>query len=480
MMRRTTLVALLLALQAVPVVTQTAPTVIVSSAVSGPAPATIVLTLTVEGAAPADVESVTCTQQDGAVIGTATTVPYTLTWTNVPAGTHSPICTATIRQTVTAISLPYTVLVAEPEILPNLPLVTAPMMRYVGGFRVPNVNLGPSNWGYLQGPLAYYPPNNSIYGVGHTWQQMVGEMSIPELRQATTAAGLLRAVQRQPFADPTGGKMKTINPTDPNSKYLGGVLPWGDRLIVSAYSYYDGNGTQVASHFLSTLSTAQMGTATGPFTFTQPPGFVSGYMATVPEAWRAALGGPAFVGQCCIPVVSRTSNGPGLFTFNPADVGTVSPIPVTPLVYYPASNPLEPWNTTNGLFNGTTKIAGVVMPKGTRSVLFIGSHGIGPYCYGTGAECKDPENSSKGNHAYPYVRRVWAYDALDLIAVKEGRKQPWEPRPYATWDLTLPIPSVITLLQGAAYDEANNRLYVAQPYGEGSLPVIHGYQFVLP
>lgn len=36
-------------------------------------------------------------------------------------------------------------------------------------------------------------------------------------------------------------------------------------------------------------------------------------------------------------------------------------------------------------YNGATRLAGVVMPAGTRSVLFFGTQGIGEFCYGTGA-----------------------------------------------------------------------------------------------
>ena len=49
--------------------------------------------------------------------------------------------------------------------------------------------------------------------------------------------------------------------------------------------------------------------------------------------------------------------------------------------------------------------------------------GTGTFCYGEGATCNDPTDSSKGNHAYPYQYQVWAYDANDLAAVKAGSKQ---------------------------------------------------------
>ena len=78
-------------------------------------------------------------------------------------------------------------------------------------------------------------------------------------------------------------------------------------------------------------------------------------------------------------------------------------------------------------------ITGMVFPSGTRTVLFFGKHGMGNYCYGTGGssggDCFDPDDSSKGIHSYPYRSQVWAYDANDLIAVKNGQKLSARDRP---------------------------------------------------
>ena len=124
----------------------------------------------------------------------------------------------------------------------------------------------------------------------------------------------------------------------------------------------------------------------------------------------------------------------------------------------------------------------MVFPEGMRSVLFVGRHGIGTFCYGTGGasggECFDPEDASKGNHAYPYRYYVWAYDANDLAAVKAGQRQPWDVQPYAVWSLSLPIASGNTHLRGATYDPATGRLFVSQAYGDNEYPVIHVFTVV--
>ena len=162
---------------------------------------------------------------------------------------------------------------------------------------------------------------------------------------------------------------------------------------------------------------------------------------------------------------------------NPA---LLTPAPATTasaLVYYPSTNPtLGNWGDSgvNLLFNGTTRITGVVFPNGTSSVLFFGRHGVGAFCYGEGTTCNDPAYPSrKGDHAYPYEYYVWAYDAHDLAAVKSGAKQPWAIKPYAVWSLTLPTGTDGAELGGAAYDPATGRIFVTQAFGDGEYPVVH-------
>ena len=202
---------------------------------------------------------------------------------------------------------------------------------------------------------------------------------------------------------------------------------------------------------------------------------MSGYMATVPVEWQSSLGAPALTGQCCLPIVSRTSYGPAVFAFDPAELGHGDAARATPLLYYPASHPLGDWGTQNPYFNGSTEIRGLVLAEGTRSLLFFGRHGTGPFCYGTGDHCGDPSSPAKGTHAYPYQYQVWAYDVLDLLQVKDGKKQPWEVKPYSTWSLDLPfMPSNGSVaLNGAAYDSATGRLFLSQAFGDRKQPLIH-------
>jgi hypothetical protein len=358
----------------------------------------------------------------------------------------------------------------------SLPRVQLSDLVYQGAFRVPwGGQPDATTFAYGGTALAYNPANNSLFMVNLV--QKDGEISIPPLVNSNNINNLTYTTILQSLIDPLEGRINAINPTDPNSKKIGGQLVYNNKLYVSAYSYYDGAGTQSSSHFARPINLSTTGQVTGPIRVgNQYPGFVSGYMTQIPSEWQSLFGGPALTGNCCLAIVSAQSSGPAASVFNPSNVGVLNPVPATPVVGYPSSHPLADWGTTNPYFNGTTQVTGIVFPSGTRSVLFFGRHGVGTFCYGSGAECNDPADSSKGTHAYPYKYQIWAYDANDLVAVKNGTKQQWELRPYDVWNFNLPFENTNDYHQigGAAYDRSTGRIYVAQGCKDsGCSPIIH-------
>ena len=364
------------------------------------------------------------------------------------------------------------------------PLIQPSNLVYEGAFRLPAGTSNQTSFSYAGNGLAYNPANNSLFITGHTWYQETAEVSIPNVVNSTNLNSLTTATLIQPLTDALDGERNSVNPTDPNGKNVGGYLVYNGKLIISVFSYYDGNGTQSTSHFVRPLTLSTTGQLSGPFRVgTQYPGFVSGYMTLIPSEWQALLGGPALTGNCCLNIVSFQSNGPAVSVFDPSQLTSGATISATPLVGYPYSNPLAAWGTQNNLFNGTTQITGVVFPKGTRSVLFFGRQGTGPFCYGIGAstspppqgECYDPANASKGGHAYPYVDQVWAYDADDLLKVKQGLEPEYAVKPYSVWTLNLPFNATNSqnTVSGAAYDPSTNRIFITEDcVDSGCDPVI--------
>ena len=70
-------------------------------------------------------------------------------------------------------------------------------------------------------------------------------------------------------------------------------------------------------------------------------------------------GGTYLTGSVCQNIVSRTSNGPGAFGFDPSTLSTSTPTTTIPYVYYPYTSQLGGggYMTTNPLYNGNTQIS---------------------------------------------------------------------------------------------------------------------------
>lgn len=360
-------------------------------------------------------------------------------------------------------------------------LVQASDLVHLGTFTVPrDIHAGgKANAGFEYGgtAISYDAARNGLFMVGHDWDQFIGEISIPEV------GGAAKLLQRP--IDATEGIKDWINPGSSNAKKIGGTLVWGNQLIISIYDYYDGRASQTVSHVSRPSDLSVTGKVKGPFRMGPlNAGFYSGYMAAVPLALRPLLGGPALTGQADIGIISRTSLGPAAFSFDPEAMGMM---PAQPLVYYPLKHPtLGVWGAAGKYFGGSDSLEGVVVPEGWSSVLFFGQHGT-TFCYGPGTAnqklagtpanrvdtwCYDPIKSAKGTHGYPYVSQVTAYAASDLAEVREGKRKPWEVRPYAAWVLPELHGRVVG---GVAYDPATGRLFVSELRGDGVYPLVHVY-----
>jgi hypothetical protein len=359
-------------------------------------------------------------------------------------------------------------------------------MTYLGAFRLPQGDFGGSRFGYGgHGVAPYHDPlagKNTLFMEGHAWYPgYVAQVEIPSsLIISSNWDDLPQAGVLQDFYDITDGKSATLADY---TYFIYGLLPYNGRLIVGASEYYDANYSQVNSHGVSGFSLSATNDFQGFYAVNAAanPRSLGGYMTTIPAEWRSSLGGPALTGNCCLSIISASSSGPAASVFDPDQVGTQNPIPATTVLFYPLEHPLAGVDTQNSLFNLSTHMGGMAFPSGSRSVLFIGRQGVGPYHYGCGidagqscpSDCDndcsvDPCDHSKGTHAYPYVHQVWAYDANDLVAVKNGQKRHWELRPYATWTLDDMDTSGCADVRGAGYDPVTRRLHITQSYGESA------------
>lgn len=415
-------------------------------------------------------------------------------------------------------------------------LIDKEKMIYKGAFRVPGGNIG---FSYSGSVLALAGDRNSLFITGKVTSgvQPVAEISIVapvigEIDQMHTAQVI------QDFSDPVEGNLCNIGLAgatvcNQTGSTIGGLYVRDNDLLGSVYSFYDAGGVTHLSHFLSGTTLNQSGDFNGFVAVDNSKGisFTSGWIAEVPVAWQQALGGDLLIGQGGLSIISRTSYGPSAFSADFDDFKSQVTVQASPLLYYDSANNVNGYTNEDGFFNGTTKIAGMVIIE--DSLLFFGFHGIGEYNYGTHTDdprwgdectlpdvceynshgvsiCSDQENcttgrkglpydplcpgtgsdgcyydpsriGAKGPHAYPYIYQVWAYSLHDLASVKLGNKNPYDLRPYAIWEMPYEYIPSSTFPGAAAYDAEQKRLYVVQPGGElmgccEKLPLIHVFE----
>lgn len=352
---------------------------------------------------------------------------------------------------------------------PNLPRVQQSDLKYLGAFLLAEGNYGNSRFGYGGAAPAYYKDGSgrqTLFMEGHAWYKgNVAQILIPPIVNSRDLDDLHRATVLQPFADITDGELGGRD-----GDGLGSMWVHDGELIVSSYVYYDADGGQERFIGRSGLDLSNPSDFRG---FYAPvginPGRLGRYVTTIPVEWRPFFGGPALNGACCLSIIGRTNSGPGTSVFDFDDVGAEDPVPFTQVLGYPLEHPVRFGNDVGDcagqsrVFNCTTNIPGVAFPARTRSVLFFGRQGIGPNCY----KC----NGCGGYCAPPYISQVWAYDANELLAVKNGSKEPWEVEPYGLWRTSFEYHVDDVDFAGGAFDPATNRVFLIETNGED--PIVH-------
>jgi hypothetical protein len=340
------------------------------------------------------------------------------------------------------------------------PLLSSSGITYLGSFKLPRPGTGEASNSFDYGGmgLAVSEDGKTLYVGGHVYNQSLGRVSIPSSLSGT--ASLAQA----PVSVP--GSVGT------STTQLAGALVYNGRLIVQKRIPFDNEGTGT-THAAGNLNISGFSSFSrlANIPYAQ---FANGYMGIIPPEWQNLLGGPAFAGNSAMSINSKCSNGPSFFVFNPNDVGVKSPIPSIHLMSFPyPNNMLSNPDVANDLFSRADQYnAGIVFPSGTRSVLFWARHGYGNPTYKTDdGGC----GGTSGEGAAPYRRQITAFDANDLLAVKNGQKSPYAVRPYAWWVAPGPSDSCGKFTaSGLAYDPISRRVFAALSYGES--PTIHVWQ----
>lgn len=284
---------------------------------------------------------------------------------------------------------------------------------------------------------------------------------------------------------------------DPNGLVISGIVPRSDgNLLVTYYWYYPGgpccskNAIILSSDLTTVIAyDQQLGSGYDPSQF-------AGMAGTVGSEWQTALGGSYLTGQgTLVANDSRGVAGPSSYVFDPNFSATTSPVSLAALAHYPytpgSENIVTNWSSrpTTGTWTTVSNMdrgAAVAVPHGFSSLMVIGAHGTGPYCYGdptsdptlqrvpNGAgitQCYDlgvqlSGPSDKGVHSWPYEPWVWLWRVSDVEQVLSGVLQPWQVQPYAAFQL--PWPTSAGFASGDAfagsgaayYDQSTGYLYM--------------------
>jgi hypothetical protein len=391
------------------------------------------------------------------------------------------------------------------------PLITAADMTYLGGFALDPSwpNNTDNTFQYGGAGLAYYDDPKygpSLFVVGHVYcGSCVGEVQIPptsELVNSANWSALPMAKTIQPLTDITHGTLANImNGNNGNANEIYGLLVVNGRILVGANNVYSTDGNVSPPGQIADLAVQGSTDISAPGVFSSwetvgGPHFVggirsqAGWLASIPAEWQSLLGGDVLTGEGAISITYTTSAGASANVINSADVGTTGVVPGTTLIYYNVNQhamcgSFACESTQNPEFNLSTVISGMVFVPGSRTLLFVGGTGTGPYCYGSFTDCGSTDtwrNDVKGPHAPPYQDQVWAYDANDLVKVKEGSLAPEAIQPYAYWPLTTmaiaPVGQTDGVVDGATIDPSTLRLYMTVNYG--AQPRVEVWQITLP
>ena len=396
------------------------------------------------------------------------------------------VVAATISQTL--IGTTTSAQSSEPLLLPRLSFSD---LAYQGGFRLPADASNDDSFSYGGQAVAFNAAGPSLFV--RSLKGRVAEVTIPAPVVSADVNDMSFAEYLQGFADPTEGRISQVGNTGVSTTSL---LVHNGRLFGTASVYYDALNEQRVSHFSRSLRLNNRSFQGWSQVWeTGRTGFVAGNLASVPQEWQSRLGGAMISGQCCVPIVSRTSWGPSAFAFDPTTIGQ-SVVPASPLLYYTGDHPtLGSWDAkdANPLYNLSTEMGGMVVVAGTRTALYFGRTGTGKPCYGKGTAdtslvgttdptdgghwCYDPTSIDKGTHAYPYQYQIWAYDLNDFAAVKAGTKKPWDVVPYDVWPFAFPTEQARIAIGGVSYDAATQTIYVAQTFADTDVyafrPIIH-------
>ncbi len=422
--------------------------------------------------------------------------------------------------------------------IPQTNLIQPADFEYLGAFRLPYAGERPLTFEY-GGAAMTYSPAGTLYITGHdrlAYGEMpdgnqVAAVSIPEPVISTDVYALPVAEFVQPFTEVTNGAFAGLDEIPRvGLLYLDTALTGPLIHIAWGMHFHEGGAFNTHAWISPDLGNPDL---QGPWQLDAPSYATTGYMAEIPGAWADLYAEGYVVGTGRFRDGGWSGMGPSLHAYQPWDEnGGPEPANATldavPLLQYEESYDTESFDHALNGYQHPDEWEGaawLTTDDGRSAVIFSGTKGIGEkFWYGwanpagadlpcieaellgqytlcrtaDGGSCPDADmtectghNDFRGWWSSAFEGQIIFYDPSDLARVAAGQMAPWEPQPYATLSIDQYLfrnpDGVEVAMIGAgvqrrflvsemAYDRANGRIYVLEPFAEGAQPVVHVWE----
>jgi hypothetical protein len=420
--------------------------------------------------------------------------------------------------------------------------------RYLGAFRLPEGGERPDTLAYGGNAMTYNPSGNpggtgnslpgSLFISGHDRMpygelpdgSQIAEVTIPQPVRSKDLGSLPRATFVQRLHNVTAGHYPGLDEIPRIGLQYLDVAATGPKIHIAWGQHFEPE-QPVGSHGWFDPDLAHPEFTGTWFIRDLSPYSVNDYMLEIPADWADAHANGRYLGTGRYRDGGWSGMGPSLVAYRPwtDDEGTPAEPgthlgQTTLLLYESSQNTANIERVMDGYQHPDEWAGGawVTTTTGKSAVLFAGTKATGAkYWYGfvnpKGPElacvyapvvqeytaCRQADsspcppsdltecpghNEARGWWSSRYQGQFVLYDPDDLADVAEGRKEPWEPQPYASVDidehLHLKAPPWDDDYVGrgqqrgfrvsaVAYDRANDLLYVVEPLVDDGQPVVH-------
>src|SRR3989339_252467 len=375
---------------------------------------------------------------------------------------------------------------------------------YQGAFRLPGGSNGTS-WLYGGTASTYYPKGDpsgandgypgSLFATGHEWEQQVSEISIPAPVNSRNVNNLNTATTIQPFSNIRGNMFGSFEMPRVGLSYLSKQGSQTSDKLYFCWGEHLDEGNYGGSHGWSEL-TLSSPNSKGPWRISGEQKYVtSDYMFEIPEEWASKYtpGKRLVTGR--FRDGGQGTQGPSMIAIGPWSDG--NPPAVNASL---ASTPLLKYSTVyydddptglramTGYRHSDHWAGGAWLTKGDKAgVIFAGIKGIGNTWYGYSDGTVWPEEGpwppvpggERGWWSDSFAGQIVFYNPSDLANVAEGKKEAYEPQPYATLNIDSLLYNVpenqFRYLGDVAFDRENGILYVFEYMGDSAeeKPLVH-------